>query len=541
MNTKQKFKARYGFTLVELIVVISILAILGTIAFMSFNSYFWKTRDSVRVTDLKSIQEWLTIHMVKAWTYPLPDDNIEITAWTELYSYQWYAWDSVINLIRLSGKAKDPKDGSSYIYATDKNKKKIQLMWYLESWDSIKFISQLPNLISETFASDINYASRYTYVTGNMIWIITDENKAPINENEAFSGWVNILDQDNPEFITYFGWDVYEWWKSTATWQTLETQIFAAITNTLPCSATTYNEYVISPMADKEEKSFTKNNPIEFWDATTKVLTIQCLNWALDTTNAKEVLNISCNDLYLPDWNGACIKDDCLWTFDENTSVSTATSQSISSTWHHATTWGVCTFDCKPNYSWDDTNKVCKADTKVENCISLAGDATWNTASSITQTWNWIDWLPTLVWAYNETVSTTACNFKCNTWYTWDDTNKICKANDCTMPATDTYSTLTYNIPTPLALLHWNTEPKIWTRAFWTSPTNWTMTANFSYTCTAWVLTEWATTAWAWTCWTWYSFNGNWTTPACSVTNCIFDNAWSLFWDWITNYCYFGL
>lgn len=282
----------------------------------------------------------------------------------------------------------------------------------------------------------------------------------------------------------------------------------------------------------------TKNNPIEFWDATTKTLTIQCLNWVFDTTNAKEVLNISCNDTYLPDGD-SCIKDECWWTFDENTSVSNATWQSVSQTWHYSTTWDTCTFICKANYTWDSGTSTCKADTKTESCLWLVLNGTWNTASNITQIWNGTLWTPTLEWVYSETGSTTECNFKCNAWHTWDWT--ICAADACTMPATDTYSTLTYNIPTPLALLHWNTEPKIWTRTFWTSPTNWTMTANFPYTCTAWVLTKWTTTAWAWTCWTGYSFNNNWTAPACSVTNCIFDNAWSLFWDWITNYCYFGL
>lgn len=46
-----------AFTLVELIVTISILAILGTIGIISLLGYQNSARDSVRVSDIKSIQK----------------------------------------------------------------------------------------------------------------------------------------------------------------------------------------------------------------------------------------------------------------------------------------------------------------------------------------------------------------------------------------------------------------------------------------------------------------------------------------------------
>lgn len=47
---KNKIRS-YGFTLVELIVVISILTILGTVAFISVSGYLSNSRDSKRVSN----------------------------------------------------------------------------------------------------------------------------------------------------------------------------------------------------------------------------------------------------------------------------------------------------------------------------------------------------------------------------------------------------------------------------------------------------------------------------------------------------------
>jgi prepilin-type N-terminal cleavage/methylation domain-containing protein len=53
-------KMNKGFTLVELVVVITILAILGTVALLSFRGYSGDARNSKRITDLNSIKNNIT-------------------------------------------------------------------------------------------------------------------------------------------------------------------------------------------------------------------------------------------------------------------------------------------------------------------------------------------------------------------------------------------------------------------------------------------------------------------------------------------------
>ena len=84
-----KTSKKIAFTLVELIVVITILAILWTIALISLEWYTSDARDSVRVTDLKNIKWSLDREYVVSGQYLLPDNATEVTfSWALLWT-QW--------------------------------------------------------------------------------------------------------------------------------------------------------------------------------------------------------------------------------------------------------------------------------------------------------------------------------------------------------------------------------------------------------------------------------------------------------------------
>ena len=87
---------------------------------------------------------------------------------------------------------------------------------------------------------------------------------------------------------------------------------------------------------------------------------------------------------------------------------------------------------CKENYSGDD----CVPDTRTKECENLPENAEWNTASSITQTWNGTSWEPSTVGIYSEEESTYECRFKCKEHYNWNFSLFVCEAEtrtaDCT-------------------------------------------------------------------------------------------------------------
>jgi len=115
------------------------------------------------------------------------------------------------------------------------------------------------------------------------------------------------------------------------------------------------------------------------------------------------------------------------------------TVSSITQTWSGSewlpTTAGVyseagsvteCRFKCNTNYTWNAGNSTCGANVRYDQaCTSLPSNASWNTVSSITQTWSGTVWLPTTTGVHNETPSEMECRYKCNPDYHWNGSTCI--------------------------------------------------------------------------------------------------------------------
>ncbi len=161
-------KTNRWFTLVELIVVITILAILWTIAFISLQWYSKDARDSVRMTDLSNIEKQLELYIVKWTKLPIPDESITLESlWTVIW-YQWSFSEEILNKIWVNGWWKDPLDDTYYTYRINANKTAYQIMWYLENGTEISSL----NLLNQTNA--IDYTKRYPKIYWNVLWILID-------------------------------------------------------------------------------------------------------------------------------------------------------------------------------------------------------------------------------------------------------------------------------------------------------------------------------------------------------------------------------
>ena len=192
-------KQALGFTLVELIVVITIVAILSTVGFVSYSWYLTGARDSNRISQMIKLSDSLQVYSATK-TLPLPDDYVEVHASWTLIAYQWDAWVDVLETIDFTNGWKDPKNDDYFTYYLTKDRKSLQLMAMMEEEGSVAYNQdrngntslnslltgemRLPG-IQETFATD--YTDRYPKVYWRKLWILTQTStNTPIQQLSAY-------------------------------------------------------------------------------------------------------------------------------------------------------------------------------------------------------------------------------------------------------------------------------------------------------------------------------------------------------------------
>lgn len=142
-----------AFTLVELIVVITILAVLWTIGFISYTWYTSEARDSARLADMWNIKKAIDLNEINTWKLPEVTNPVEIKVWTQVVFSQWTFWNTTIAGLKwlISQNPKDPLTKLDYSYSVTSDGSEYELGWYIEN-DKISYspISQANAWLSLT-------------------------------------------------------------------------------------------------------------------------------------------------------------------------------------------------------------------------------------------------------------------------------------------------------------------------------------------------------------------------------------------------------
>lgn len=154
-----------AFTLVELIVVITIVGILSTIGFVSYSWYLTGARDANRISQMTKLSDALQVFETTR-NLPLPDNYINITASGTTVGYQGYVGVDVQEVLDFSNWGKDPKDDKYFTYYLSQDRSNFQLLAFMEEPESIAY-----SPFSQAHAVD--YSDRFIKTLGSGLGVLT--------------------------------------------------------------------------------------------------------------------------------------------------------------------------------------------------------------------------------------------------------------------------------------------------------------------------------------------------------------------------------
>ncbi len=366
-----------AFTLVELIVVITILAILWTIWFISLQWYSSEARDSKRITDLWQIRTGIQVYQAKEWVVPEPDETKTIIwSWTTNLVIQWYAWTWTLRNIKVNDDAKDPLEENYYTYTTNWSKTKFQLLTLLENNNTA-----YNNVIPTTYA---NYETRESYSIWDQLWTLLEPTtNIPLQEL-----WNDIdLSVDTTEYSAVFNKNDIQ----ILAWETLYNEIVARS-----------NEAGVID----EKSTVIKSESLQIWSKNWKYVLIPISSNTTYLEASLNYYNICINNWFkVPGttWdNSHCWWEEWSWINQNNNNIFWGTSG--------------CNFSNTYKNSWLNYINSLKDDFNPNTRIHFAWytdvsyDLCWSSPSRPDYNWNSFFWL--------------SCS---NTWYMrgYNNTNDI--------------------------------------------------------------------------------------------------------------------
>lgn len=129
--TPYNIRTRKAFTLIELVVVITILGILSIAGFVTFSDNISGARDAERMNDIETLQVELKNHKQKEGAFPLPVNPFSITN-SGIVIYEGVLTSGIISNV-LINIPRDPKIGSGYWYSITANRQQFQIALTLEN------------------------------------------------------------------------------------------------------------------------------------------------------------------------------------------------------------------------------------------------------------------------------------------------------------------------------------------------------------------------------------------------------------------------
>lgn len=213
----------FWFTLVELIITITIISILWTIAFFSLANYSAQSRDAVRVSDINIIKNSLELYYLDSWKYPIPYNSFQINYWSWEIWKQWiFAWKNITNIKRLDRIPKDPLTNKEYTYSLLNSNQEYQVAWIMET-EPLSF-----NLINSSYALSSNIKAlvnwNYNWLTLKVLsWSVCDVlaipsiiSNQPSTETDILNiisnNWLVFHNQKN--LPSNYNWSKFniDWW-----------------------------------------------------------------------------------------------------------------------------------------------------------------------------------------------------------------------------------------------------------------------------------------------------------------------------------------